>query len=332
MVTVPQFPLPLLRWSCQTVMLLGVLALVGCSADVGSPPNSGQANMAERSVFDAPSGGSQEGPLPKSPPPVDKAPASDTPSGAEETPPDNKKIATEAERKIIYTAHLDVYVKDLDAAVAEVNRLTESHKGYVARSEVRGQIGQHRTAEYLLRVPVDNFGALRDALLQLGTAERNALESQDVTEEYVDVDARLRILKQEEEALNKMLREVTNRQDLLQTRQSLLEVRSQIERFQGRLNLLRRLSALATIHLKLREEMHYRPPVTTAAPTYLERVQTTFDNSLRGLVRFLERSSLTAVALVPWLPLIVPAGVFLVWLRRRWRARRHHDNNSLPSV
>jgi (p)ppGpp synthase/HD superfamily hydrolase len=95
---------------------------------------------------------------------------------------DPKLLTAEVERKIIYTAHIHVVVKDVEAAMAEVKQLIQSHKGYIAKSEVRGQVGQRRTAEYVLRVPVSNFNALQEALLQLGFAERNALESQDVTE------------------------------------------------------------------------------------------------------------------------------------------------------
>lgn len=233
-----------------------------------------------------------------------------------------KVPAAQIQRKIIYTAHIEVMVKDIDVAVAEVQQLMQGHNGYVASSEVRGQIGQQRHAVFTLRVPVENFSAVRDALLRLGLAERNALESRDVTEEYVDVEARLRILKQEEEALGKILRETTNRQELLLTRQRLMEVRSQIEAAQGRLNLLSRLSALATIHLKLREQQHYQPPETLAAPTYLQRVRTTLTNSYAGLVRFSEEVSLAVVAALPWAPVWLPSILLAVWLwRRRWARR-----------
>lgn len=300
------------------LITLGAMAVVlaGCAEqgapEFGAPPPAGV--VVEKASSDQP--------LAKNEPAA----------GGEAIPVDAGQISAEVQRKIIYTAYIDVVVKDLDDAVASVQQMIQEHKGYIAKSEVRGQIGQRRTAEFTLRVPVDNFPVLRDALLRLGAAERNALESKDVTEEYVDVEARLRILKQEEEALNKILRETTNRQELLLTRQRVMEVRSQIEAAQGRLNMLSRLSALATIHLKLREEQHYRPPETTAAPTYFERIRTTFANSTGAVSRFLVNASLMLVALIPWLPIILPVGLLLVWLRRRWHARRQERSTQQPAA
>jgi hypothetical protein len=248
-------------------------------------------------------------------------------AGSNPVPTDPKLLSAEIERKIIYTAYIDVVVKDLDAAMAEVKQLVQGHKGYIAKAEVKGRVGQRRTADYILRVPVDNFHALREGLLQLGIMERNSLESQDVTEEYVDIEARLRALKQEEEALNKLLRDSVTREDLLRTREHLLRVRNQIEQAQGRLNLLSRLTALSTIHLKLREEQNYQPPVPTAAPTFGERIFITFNNSWRGFTTFLTSLTLTVVALIPWLPILVPGALLLVWA-----VRRHFRSRPLPVV
>ncbi len=244
---------------------------------------------------------------------------------------DPKLLTAEVERKIIYTAHIELVVKELETAMAEVKQLVQGHKGYIAKSEVRGQVGQRRTADYVLRVPANHFTALQEGLLQLGFAERNALESQDVTEEYVDIEARLQVLKREEETLNKLLLESTSRSDLLQTRDHILQVRSQIERAQARLNLLSRLTAFSTIYLKLREEQNYQPPASKAAPTLGERIRVTFRNSWDNFLDFLTKCTLLAVALTPWLPVIIPAGLVLIWLRhRRIRARVRNQQAVQP--
>ena len=78
-----------------------------------------------------------------------------------------------SKRHIIYTATLDIVVKDLDAATPEVEKLIAAHKGYVAKSEVKGNTGSRRVATYTLRVPVDSFKLLIDGLLPLGIAEKN---------------------------------------------------------------------------------------------------------------------------------------------------------------
>lgn len=224
----------------------------------------------------------------------------------------------QVDRKIIYTATLDVVVKDLDAARAEVERRLADCKGYVAKSEARNDAGSRRTATYTLRVPVDRFRALVDALLELGTPERNAVDSQDVTEEYIDVQARIKNLKAEEEVLNKLLKESGSRDEVLKTREQIRTIRGDIERAQARLDYLSKLTALSTINLTLREIKDYKPP---AAPTFRTRVSHTFENSWESFVEFLQSLALVAVALTPWLPLLVPGGLIGLWLLRKlWRA------------
>jgi len=307
---------PCLRYGGGLLLLVMTLTVSGCGArDVKFSEYSFEDNGAvASSVGDAagPAGGSTSS---------KSAPSSDATS-SELVPKDSKLLSAEIERKIIYTAYIDVVVKELEAAMTEVKQLVQAHKGYIAKSEVRGRVGQRRTADYVLRVPVDNFTVLREGLFQLGLVERNALESQDVTEEYVDIQARLRVLQQEEETLNKLLRDSVTRDDLLKTRDHLLQVRCQIEKAQGRLNLLSRLTSLATIHLKLREEQNYQPHQSSAAPTLGERMSITFRSSWHNFTRFLASCTLTAVALVPWLPVLVPAGLLLTWLwKRRYRCR-----------
>lgn len=308
--------IPCLRYGGGLLLLVTTLTVSGCGvgkvqfSEYGSEDN----RMVASSVGDA-AGPAGESSISKS------ATSSDAPS-SDLVPKDSKLLSADIERKIIYTAYIDVVVKELEAAVTEVQNLVQAHKGYIAKSEVRGRVGQRRTADYVLRVPVDNFTVLREGLLQLGLVERNALESQDVTEEYVDLQARLRVLKQEEEALNKLLRDSVTREDLLKTRDHLLQVRSQIEKAQGRLNLLSRLTMLSTIHLRLREEQNYQPPASSAAPSLSERISVTFRNSWHNFTRFLISCTLTVVALIPWLPVLVPVGLLLTWLwKRRYRTR-----------
>src|SRR5262245_29727711 len=88
-----------------------------------------------------------------------------------------KAAATPAERKIVYRATLDLIVTNLDDAVPQVEKLVAEHKGYIAKSEVRGDTGSRRTATFVLRVPSDSLPAVRDRLRGLGTPERDANDS-----------------------------------------------------------------------------------------------------------------------------------------------------------
>jgi hypothetical protein len=226
---------------------------------------------------------------------------------------------------IVYSATLDVIVKDLDAATPEVEKLVASHKGFVAKSEVKGDSGARRTATYTLRVPAAAFGPLKGGLLALGTPERNVVDTQDVTEEFVDVEARIKNLKEQEDKLNELLKEKRKEEkleDVIKVSDRIYAVRGDIERAQGRRNYLQNRVQLSTISVTLREIKDYKPPT---APTFGSRVSDTLQRSWEVVIDFAQGLAIAAVALVPWSPLWVPALVGGLWLRRRARAAREAD-------
>lgn len=242
------------------------------------------------------------------------------PAGADAKPVGGKPAeAAPVERKIVYTAHLDLIVKEFEPARTAVARLVEEHKGYVSKSDVTGDAGTPRAAHWTVRVPVDRFRSLLDALAGVGHATRNATDSQDVTEEFIDAEARLKNLKVEEEALNKLMKEAVGKvEDILKVREQLRQVRGDIERLEARLKTLSQLSALSTIHVSVKEVKDYVPP---SAPMFGDRVGGTFERSLDGLLTFGQNAVLFCVALVPWLPLIVVGLLAVRWLGK-WAFRR----------
>ena len=230
-----------------------------------------------------------------------------------------KAAGAPADRKIVYTATMDIIVKDLDEALPRVASLVSAQHGYVSRSEIRGDAGSRRTATFTLRVPVDALEPSRDALLALGSVERNALDSQDVTEEYVDVQARLKNFKEQEDKLNELLKEKRKEEkleDIIKVSDRIAEVRRDVERVQGRLNYLSNMTTLATINLTLREIKDYKPPT---APTFWSRVSTRFGQSWQALIDFIQELALVIVGLVPWLPVLIPGGIAAAWVIRRMR-------------
>ncbi len=225
--------------------------------------------------------------------------------------------ATPAAPMIIYTATLDVVVKDLDAAAAELDKLMAAHKGFVAKSEVKGDTGSRRTATYTLRVPAAAFKLVKDGLLALGTPERNLVDTQDVGEEFVDVEARIKNLRAYQDKLNELLKDRRKEEKLEEVKALMKDVsvvQGDIERAQGRRNYLQNRVQLSTLNVTLREVKDYKPPT---AATFGSRISDTFEKSYSGLVDFGEGLVLVVVALVPWAPLWLPALVALVWATRR---------------
>ena len=213
------------------------------------------------------------------------------------------------DRKIIYTANLDIIVKDLDEATRAVESHLAANRGRVVRSEARSDAGARRTRTFTLEVPVANFNTLVDRLKEIGTPERDAVDSQDVTEEYVDIKARLKNLREQEDKLNELLKEKRKEEkleDVIKVSDRIYEVRQVIERVEGRMKYLESKAAFSTVNLTLREIKDYQPPT---APTFGNRVSHTFEVSWESFTAFLKNAALAAVAIVPWLPILLPLGL-----------------------
>ncbi len=285
---------------------IGMLAVVGCGAasPQAAKPADGDGGVnrkmeANKELAAPPDGGERGGGKP----------------GLEQKPID---------RKVIYSATVEVVVKSVDDARKEVEALTEAHKGYVAKSDVSGTAGTRRTATWTLKIPSDKFRTFIAGLTDLGSVTKNSSDSQDVTEEYIDLEARIKNLKAEEEILNKFLRETVNNVDgYIKTREQIKGVRLDIERAEGRLKYLATTTALSTISFTAREEAPYTPEAPPTAPTFGDRLGTTFGGSWRGLVTFFEGVVLVLVALLPWSPFLLVGGLIgrVVWKRAAARRR-----------
>jgi hypothetical protein len=236
--------------------------------------------------------------------------------------------APAARSMIVYVYTMDIVVKDLDPASAAVEKLVAAQKGYVAKSEMRSESGSRRVATYVLRVPVGGDRAVKDGILALGVAERNAVETQDVGEEFVDVEKRIKNLRELEDKLNELLKDRRKEEKLDEVKTLVKEiavVRGDIERAQGRREYLLNRTAFSTTHLTLREIKDYKPP---SAPTFGTRLSDTFGGSWGRLVDFGEGVVLFVVALAPWAPLWVPLLGVVVW---RVRVARRLSRASAPT-
>ena len=119
--------------------------------------------------------------------PATAAPPPATPQEA--AADDSTKSATSG-RKIIYTGHIDLVTEDLNALEAKLTQLIAAQKAYVADSDRTGSAGAMRRGSWKVRVPVDAYDPFVKGVVALGELVSLKADSQDVSEEYFDLDAR----------------------------------------------------------------------------------------------------------------------------------------------
>ncbi len=162
-------------------------------------------------------------------------------------------------------------VKDTREAIKLVSNLVEEMGGYVSESSMYQSSNNVLRGNIIVRVPSVHY---QETLSQLQViairVEREESRSQDVTEEFIDLEARLTNLKTGEKALQQLLDEQqqgNNIADIAEVQQRLAEIRGQIEQTEGRIRYLTDQSSLSTIRIELIPEI--LPPTPTPTPTPL---------------------------------------------------------------
>ena len=224
-------------------------------------------------------------------------------------------------RKILYSADLSIVVEDFPKTTDALTALVKKVGGYVADNDVTGSPGNHRVATWKVRVPVAKFDAFLDLVSKLGELERKQLHSQDVTEEFFDLETRIKTKKVEEDRLVKHLTDSTGKlDDILAVEREISRVRGEVERMEGRIRLLANLAELTTVNITAHERTGFVPET---APTFAIRATRTFTGSAENLLSTVQYLTLQAISIVPWLPLwiLLFALIGLFFRRRRIAAR-----------
>ncbi len=222
-------------------------------------------------------------------------------------------------RKIVYKATLSLVVEDFGATEKSITAMVTAAGGYVAQFREDRTLGDLRGGQWVLRVPVDQFEKVLDGAGKLGVTQRRDVQSEDISEEYVDLSARLKSKQGIEARLLELVKTKTDEvRDILTVETELGRVREEIERVEGRLRYLADRVALTTITIDAREQRNYVPP---EVPSLAGKIAQTFYASLDVLWQATEAAILLVVAIVPFLIIFLLVFVPLI-LCLRWFARR----------
>lgn len=232
------------------------------------------------------------------------------------------KVPPALPRKIIFNAQVDLIVEDFDAAATRLKALVKAQQGFIFKEDVQGSKGTQRSGNWIIKVPAEHFELFLSLVGDIGELQRSHSDSQDVSERFYDLTARVKNKKAEEDRLNRHLDKSTgNLQEILVVEREIARVREEIEQMETQLNDLTRLTSLSTVTVTMQSRSAYVPPVTLAAPTFRARLDETWASSVGLLTGFGQTVMLIAVAFTPWLVVLAPAAG-VVWLLRRRRPAR----------
>ncbi|MGI8638993.1 MAG: DUF4349 domain-containing protein [Pyrinomonadaceae bacterium] len=226
---------------------------------------------------------------------------------------------TVIERKIIRNADLSLEVNAPEEAQQKIAAIAEGKNGFVVESTQSSsdvKMTARDTVTMTVRVPAEKFNETLDEIRK--TSNRVIIETvkgQDVTEEFIDIEARLKTKKALEEQFLEIMKRSNSVADALNVQRELANVRGEIEQIEGRKRFLENQASLSTIKIKLQSPTAFSANSTGFFYRLKESVGSGFDAALSFILVLVT----ALIALLPFFLLIVLPIYFV--LRYLWRKR-----------
>jgi hypothetical protein len=233
-----------------------------------------------------------------------------------------EKISLEAavDRKIIRNADLTIEVSSTTQAQQQVTSIAELNGGFVVTSEAKQRENtdpDKRTVDVKLvvRIPSTQFNSALQEIEKLATnmPVRN-VTGQDVTEEFIDLEARIKTQKALEVQFLEIMRQAHKVEDALEVQRQIAEVRTEIEKLEGRKRFLENRSSLSTITVNIQTPI----PIVVSTSGFRHTVREAASESVElatGMVLFLVRFLIVMTPI--FLFVILPLSLLALYFKRR---------------
>jgi preprotein translocase subunit SecG len=223
-------------------------------------------------------------------------------------------------RMIIRTGSMSVEVEKFDDAEKTVTDVVKKTGGYISNTTSTQNSSGKKQGTLVLKVPADKYDALIAEVSAIGKVMNQNINANDITEEYIDLEARQKTQKELEQRLLKLLSEKTARlTDVVEVEQKLASVRQIIESIDGKLRYLRNQSEMSTLTLSL-----YEPAIlqTSSGGGFFYELGQGVKKGLRGFTEILSGMIMLLIALLPIIILVL----IILWIIRRIIKNRKKKN------
>lgn len=223
---------------------------------------------------------------------------SSAPSGEDKF---SKTITTEG-RKVSYTGELSLFVDNAAETTEKITHIADDMEGFVTQSRVYESSSHTKAGNITIQVPATRFRDAMNALKGLAVeVESESITKTDVTDQYVDMEKRLRSLRGDEMHVLEIQKRANTVEEILSVRRHLNDLQSQIEGYEGQLKYITGKVAMSSITAQLTAEADVKVFGIRWRPLY------TAKKSLRGLVAGVANY----IDWLIWFILLLP--VMLLW-------------------
>jgi len=230
------------------------------------------------------------------------------------------EVPVAGDRKVIKNAYieLEIEVGKFESTMFELTNLAEQNGGFISNSQSYSDSeGNLTSGSVTIRIPSNKYNSALNRVKEMGTVKSTSSSGQDVTQEYTDLESRLRNYEAQEEILLDLMKDSKKVSDSLEVQRELSNVQEQIELIKGTMQYLDDLISFSTIDVFF----HEPEPITDPGWGFVEALK----RGLRGAVNVF---NWLVVAIIVTAPLWILIGIILiiVWqvirARKRRRARK----------
>lgn len=202
-------------------------------------------------------------------------------------------------RKIIETANLIIEVKDIKNIDQFINTVINNYNGYISNSRSWINNKKRHYSEYRLKIPAASFNKALTAIktVEKGELISDSVSARDVTEDYMDLEIRLKNLKSQEEKYRQLLDKAANVEEILKIENELNRLRTEIERYQGRKKYLDNQINYSTITVEFRQP----EPISSGTSGIIKTIR----NALNTMLEQFYQIIILTGTLIPYLILVI---------------------------
>ncbi|MMZ53739.1 hypothetical protein D1872_155400 [compost metagenome] len=243
------------------------------------------------------------------------------------TAPSEKKQAGMA-AMMVYQAELGLNVKDFATSQKSLTQLVEKMNGYIveASSYNQGEGDSLLNGDFRIRIPNTKFNTFLEETEKLALKVTNrTIQGRDVTEEYIDLEARLASKQVLEKQLLGFMKNAQKTSDLLQIAQDVNKVQTEIEQLKGKMKYLKNQSDFATITIHMTESKAVLPSLSDNPVSTWDKTKQQFMNSIKFMV---DSASALFVVIVGTSPLLLFIGAIVAGIIY-WKKRKDKKDESL---
>lgn len=245
-------------------------------------------------------------------------------SAVEEPGEESPEVSTT--RMITHQAHLQVNVKKLETAQANITKKVEQYGGYVVESNVYQEDVETNSGRMIVRVPEKHFQTfLQDAEGEAADILERKVTGQDVTEQYVDLQSRVKSKRAVEGRLLEFMGNAQKTEDLLKISADLAKVQEEIEVMVGKMKYLENQTSFSTIELVMYENRVVVPEIESKELNTWEKTKKQLATSTNGLLATGSALIVIFIGNLPVLILLALIGVAVYWIIKR-RLRTEQKN------